>query len=60
MGNMDIDKKLGEGAMVCGVGPFLQMLKSFMPVDRSPSMRTRKLLEKIKMKIKLEIKKMKR
>ena len=32
MGNMDIAKKLGEGAMVCGVGPFLQMLKSFMPV----------------------------
>ena len=32
MGELDIDKKLGEGAMVWGVRPFLQMPTSFMPV----------------------------
>ena len=32
MGNMDIDKKLGEGAMVWGVNPILQMPTFFMPV----------------------------
>ena len=32
MGELDIDKKLGEGGMVWGVRPFLQMPTSFMPV----------------------------
>ena len=32
MGELDIDKKLGEGAMVWVVKPILQMPTSFMPV----------------------------